>query len=88
MSQVIDELVRLLPQGVTLDSVKIETSPARVDVKGRAANRDSIVQLQSRLEQSELLKTTYAPLSNLTESADAPFLFTFSFDLKSIQGHD
>ena len=88
MSRVVDEVVRILPPGVTIDSLKIETSPTRIDLKGRAASRDSIVALQARIEESDLLSASYAPLSNLTESVDAPFYFVLSFDLKAIQGND
>jgi Tfp pilus assembly protein PilN len=88
MSKVVGEVVRILPANVTIDSIKIETSPTRIDLKGRAASRDSIVALQARIEESELLASSYAPLSNLTESVDAPFYFVLSYDLKAIQGNE
>ncbi len=75
LSVYLDELMLALPANVTLDYVEIDAVTLNMDVKGRAASRDQIVLLQSRLERSSVLEVVYAPLSNLTESADAPFYF-------------
>ena len=79
LSIYIDEVVKLLPAGVTLDSLSVSAVERQMSVQGRAAKRESIVVLQSRLAQSPLLNVLYDPLSNLTESRDAPFYFILKF---------
>lgn len=75
LSVYLDELVEVLPGGVTLDIVDINTETKQMVVNGRAADREQVVVLQDRLEDSEYISIIYAPLSNLTEAQDASFEF-------------
>lgn len=83
-STLLDELGKLIPNGVTIDSVDITSSPASMAVKGRANTRENIVSLQNSLERSSTFTKTYAPLSNLTAARDGNFQFVLSFDLNKL----
>lgn len=83
-SALLDELGKLVPNGVTIDSIDITSSPASMDVKGRARTRENIVALQNSLERSSTFTKTYAPLSNLTAARDGNFQFILSFDLNNL----
>ena len=79
LSEILNELAIILPENVTLDSVRMDALAPGVDVTGRAKSREQIVELQNRIEQSEVLNQVYAPLSNLTQSTDASFRFVLTF---------
>jgi Tfp pilus assembly protein PilN len=84
LSVVIDEVARLIPANVTIDSIDIDGLTPNVDIKGRAQSREQVVAFQNRLEGSKLLKLTFAPLSNLTQASNSGFEFVVTFDAKAI----
>ena len=74
-SPYLDELARIIPQGITLDTLDFNAAISILEIKGRAARREQVVLLQSRIESSEIFILVFAPLGNLTESVDGPFHF-------------
>lgn len=83
-SALLDEFGKLVPGGVTVDSIRITSSPAGMDVRGRAKTRELVVLLQNRLESSSAFSKVYAPLANLTEAQNGSFQFVLSFDLQKL----
>ena len=79
---VLDEVMRSMPEGATLDSVKIDTLLGRVEIKGRASDREKVVALQSYFEKSNILTPIFKPLSNLTSSLAPSFSFILTFKTK------
>lgn len=79
LSVYLDELARLTPVGITYDTVNVNSSPKKIEVKGRAQTREQVVRLHDALEQSKILEITFAPLSNLTEAINVDFEFILSY---------
>ena len=85
LSPIIDELLVILPLNVTLDQIKLDALLGRIEVLGRAKDRQQVIDFQNKIELSKVLNPIYVPLSNLTESKDTPFRFILSFNVpKSI----
>lgn len=71
------ELNKLIPSGVSLQTLSFDNASRRIIVSGVAASRGDIMVFENRLKESVLFEKLESPLSNFLESANANFSFTF-----------
>lgn len=81
MSKVIEEIVRVAPEGVVFsrfqamrNGVVLQT----VEVQGEAATRKTLAALKNALEASPLFETANVPISDLARENKLPFAVTIT----------
>jgi hypothetical protein len=77
LSPVLIEFARLLPAGLTVDSLTISRSSLKVEASGRASDRKSVLQLRQNLLASSYFNNVNFPLLNLEKRTDAVWKFRF-----------
>ncbi|MEY4744594.1 MAG: hypothetical protein RL272_539 [Candidatus Parcubacteria bacterium] len=77
-SKVLEQLTSLIPAGTQLTSLHVEKT-GKVAISGIARDRDDVLLLQSRLEDSPLFKDVKAPLSNILQQKDVRFDFEVQY---------
>ena len=77
-SQVFGTLTQLVPEGVRLVDVRVDKQ-GKLMLSGIARERQDVLTLQSRLEQSTMFKDVRAPLSNILQQKDVRFDFELQF---------
>lgn len=76
VSPLIDEVVAITPDGVTVQSFTISEEKGivqKVQLQGTARTRSSLVQFRNALEGSSYFKKADVPLSDLAKDSDLPF---------------
>lgn len=76
-SPILRELASILPADVTLDSLKITREEKKIEINGRAAKRDSVLQFRRNLIGSENFQNVNFPLMNIEKATDAPWKYRF-----------
>lgn len=76
-SQVFLEIGRILPSQVTLDGITIDGTDLKVELNGRAASREAVLQLRQNLLQSDFFQRVNFPLDNLENPADLEWSYRF-----------
>lgn len=79
-SRVLQHLLPVLPPGVTVDALQLDTVKRTVVVAGAAATRAEVVLFEDRLRQLPWVATLEAPRGNLLVRENARFTFTLSVD--------
>lgn len=82
-TQVFLLLDTLLPEGVALD--RLTTKNYTVMLAGRAATRDDILTLESRLDETACVKNVNVPLSNLFSQENIDFQIDFEMQKECLQ---
>lgn len=77
--QVLDEISRNLLIGVEVFTLEINRESSRVLISGHSATRDNLLAIKKTLESSPDYENIDFPLSNLTESKDIDFQFSFIY---------
>lgn len=77
-SKVMEEISRLVPEGTQLSSLHVERE-GKITLSGIATQREDVLTLQTRLEQSPAFKDVKAPLSNILQQRDVKFDFEFRY---------
>lgn len=78
-SAILMELARLLPPGVTLDSVAVARDERKIEIAGRASTRTSALLLRTNIIASPYFVNVNFPLANLEKSIDVPWKYRFYF---------
>lgn len=79
MSDVIEEVVRVAPEGVVLSTFQAEREGKdlkKINIQGKAATRKTLAALKSSLEASSLFATAEVPISDLARENNLPFVVT------------
>jgi Tfp pilus assembly protein PilN len=76
-SQALNEIARLLPVDIALDSLTADRATGKVTIGGVAGNRESVLQFWAEMHKSEFFNNIDFPLENLNKATDDPFTFTF-----------
>ncbi|MFH0906998.1 MAG: PilN domain-containing protein [bacterium] len=74
---VFEELSKLTPLGIYLNSFSYYISGNIISISGNADNRDNLLLFKKALEQSPYFDEIDSPLSNLIKQTDIDFYFTF-----------
>lgn len=77
--QVLDEISRNLLIGVEVFTLEINRESNKIFISGHSATRDNLLAIKRILESSPDYKNIDFPLSNLTESKDIDFQFSFIY---------
>ena len=77
-SKVLEDLSRSVPEGMLLTQLRVERD-GKIYVSGIARDRQDVLTLQSRLEQSPLFKDIKSPLSNILQQKDVKFDFELMY---------
>lgn len=71
------ELARVLPADVTVDAVAVTRGGGKIEIRGRAGSRDSVLTLRQNILQSALFKGVNFPLQNLERPRDVSWKYRF-----------
>lgn len=73
----LEEMTKIVPQGVVLTGISYSPSNKRISLNGLADNRENVLLFQKALEKSKSCADIEAPLSNLLKQKEINFTFTF-----------
>lgn len=76
-SQALNELARLLPTDIVVDSLAADRATGQVQIEGVAGTRESVLQFWSNVHKSEYFTNIDFPLANLNFATNDPFTFAF-----------
>ena len=76
MSMIIDPLTQAMPDGVTLTSFSINILNNTFEISGTSQNRQSLLDFQNQLANTEIFSEIKSPLSNLAEKENISFKLT------------
>lgn len=76
-SKALVEVGNLLPTDISLDSLSMDRTTGKVDIKGTAADRESVLKFWANIHKSEIFRNVNFPLENLNRPKDDPFVFSF-----------
>jgi Tfp pilus assembly protein PilN len=76
-SQALDELAKLLPADISLDSLSADRTSGKVQIQGVADTRESVLKFWADMHKSAYFKNIDFPLANLDSATKDPFSFTF-----------
>ncbi|OGE78176.1 MAG: hypothetical protein A2751_03380 [Candidatus Doudnabacteria bacterium RIFCSPHIGHO2_01_FULL_46_14] len=71
------ELATLIPKDVSLDSIQLNRITGKVEVTGRASNRNSVLALRQRVLDSKHFKNINFPLYNLETARNVSWKYRF-----------
>ena len=71
------ELARLMPADVSLDSIVINRTSRKVELAGKAANRDSVLELRQNILSSAYFENINFPLYNLVTARNVAWKYRF-----------
>lgn len=86
-SSVIDEIVDLLPTGVTLSRITLNPE-GKIVLTGVAVHRDDVLQLENQLKNSGSFEDVKSPLSNILQRDDVKFEFEFQYAPLAVEEPD
>lgn len=79
-SPLLIEITNAIPEGVKLDSLKIDKNELTILMKGRAAVRNDFLILKNNLNNIYFIDKIESPLTNLLKKEDVDFKFTIFLD--------
>lgn len=77
-ASLINEITKILPDEVILNALNIEATNKKIDMSGKAATRENLLELQKRAEKSEFVSSIEIPLSQLVEKENIDFSISVS----------
>ena len=77
LTPVLEELVGLAPEGVSLTDFSYEKSFSRIELNGRALLREQFLIFQKKIEESPDFTDIDSPISNLLKQKDVDFVLSF-----------
>lgn len=72
-TKVINDINRLIPNGINMDRIDISREGRIINLSGRAKTRESLLELKKNIENSTIFENTEFPLKSITEKADISF---------------
>ena len=84
-SSLIEDLAKITPADVTFYFVKINYSDQTLKLKGRAAQRDSLLTLKNEMENSNLYQDLQFPLKNILEKTNVEFEIEVKLNLENLK---
>jgi len=79
-SRVLVNLLSLIPEGNTINKLKLDKINNKMHLSGNSQKRDNFLELKSNLENSDMLSNIESPISNLLRRENIDF--SLSADLK------
>lgn len=79
---VIKNIAGKIPDGVSIFRLKIDTKSKKIEIRGRAAMRDDLLELKKRLENDGLYENLNFPLQNLLKKESVDFSIDADLVLK------
>jgi uncharacterized membrane protein len=79
------ELGNLFAQDLSMDLITVDRATGKVDVKGTAATRESVLKFWSDIHKSTYFKNINFPLSNLNRATNDSFTFSFYLNPEQIK---
>lgn len=77
-SKLLETITSFIPRGTRLTSLRVEQD-GKIALSGIARDRDDVIALQAKLEDSKLFKDVKAPLSNILQQTDVTFDFEMQY---------
>src|SRR3989344_8292951 len=76
-SRALIELSNILPVDITLDRLTMNRQDRKVEIRGNAKTRESVLQFWANVHKSDYFYNIDFPLANLQKAIDDPFYFSF-----------
>lgn len=76
-SSALNELARLLPADIVVDTLTADRVTGKVTLAGMAGRRESVLQFWADMHKTEYFKNIDFPLANLNFPTNDPFTFSF-----------
>jgi Tfp pilus assembly protein PilN len=70
---IINNIANKIPEKISIFRLKIDTENKTIEIKGRADQRDDLIELKERLKNDTLYKNIDFPLQNLLKKEDVDF---------------
>lgn len=84
-SEVLVEIARVVPVDVQLNSVQIDRATGKVELLGKAKDRDTVILIWSNIKKNSLFYDVNFPLPNLEQPVNGSFNYSFSIHLDQIK---
>jgi Tfp pilus assembly protein PilN len=84
-SLLIQDIAKIMPETVSLNSLKIEFATNTIFFKGKAADRSSLISFKESLEKKDYFKEINFPIENILEKENVIYDFFVKFDGNKIQ---
>lgn len=78
--QLLEEIIKLMPEGIVLNSFSLDRSDQQGEIFGLAEHRNLLLIFKEGLESSDYFSQVGLPLSNLLKEEKVDFRLTFSLD--------
>ena len=77
LSGILTEIAQKMPADLTLDRLTVDQSTGRIEIAGRASNRNSVLSFRQALIASERFKNINFPLANLEKPSNVAWQYRF-----------
>lgn len=81
------EIALIAPADIQLNTLELDRATGQVVLAGQARDRDTVIELWSRLKKNEMFYDVNFPLPNLEQPVNANFTYTFYVNLDQLK-HD
>ncbi len=72
-SRILSDLLKAMPAGVTMTSIRFDGTTQELSFDGMAKTRALLVEMEAALKNTERMKDVAVPLTSLVLNADIPF---------------
>lgn len=79
LSTILVRVSDVVPLGVGLTALNVDTATRKVTMSGQAQTRDDIVSMENKIKKSEYFEKIESPLSNYLQKNNATFNLSFYF---------
>lgn len=84
-SLLIQDIAKIMPENVSLNSLKIEYATNTIYFKGKAADRGGLISFKESLEKKDYFKEINFPIENILEKENVIYDFFVKFDGNKIK---
>lgn len=80
----IDMIQELIPQGISISTLKFNDESLSFEMNGVANNRDDLLKLKENLTNAEFIKEVISPISNYDEESKISFLMKLELEFSKL----
>jgi Tfp pilus assembly protein PilN len=84
-SKVLEEFVKLVPSGVSVQTFNASTDSGQIEILGAAQTRQAVLDLRSNILNDPMFENIDLPLDNLQQPTNLSYHYTFFVNTKLLQ---
>lgn len=85
LSYLIENLSTIIPANLTYSLIQVNLDEKKLELRGRASDRDDLLDLKNKLEEFGVFKNIESPIQNILQKKDINFIITANIDIPALK---